>query len=78
MIPVFLRVQTINPTKVKITVLDERVSADLAQETLPDIPPPVHEPKELFSFYCDPLTLAEQLLYQRVEHERVSAQVDPE
>lgn len=54
MISAFLRVQRVNPSCVKITITDERVPASLADPTLPGIPPPAHQPKQLFSFYCDP------------------------
>lgn len=58
MIPAFLRIRSVSPTRIKVTITDERAPVDLAQSTLPGVPPPTHQPKELFSFYCDPLDLS--------------------
>ncbi len=54
MIPAYLHFRVVSPTRVQITITDERAPADLAQENLPGVPAPTHEPKKLLTFYCDP------------------------
>lgn len=59
MFSAFLKIQQINPKLARVSIIDERVPAALAEPTLGgDIPPPVHKPKVLFEFTCDPLALS--------------------